>query len=89
MSAQLSSASSYQQYLQALQAGANTGLTGGSVPRSDSCDRPTVVINTRRLDKVVPLANGSQVLCLAGAGIYSLAETLKVPIAALKSSESP
>lgn len=57
--------------------GANTGLTGGSVPRDESCDRPTVVINMRRLDRVLPLADGKQVLCLAGAGIHTLGESLK------------
>ena len=50
--------------------GKNTGLTGGSVPRSDRCDRPTVVINMNRLKAIRPI--GDQMLCLAGAGIYDL-----------------
>mmetsp|Transcript_4244 Transcript_4244/g.9804 ORF Transcript_4244/g.9804 Transcript_4244/m.9804 type:complete len:635 (+) Transcript_4244:2-1906(+) len=57
--------------------GAKTGLTGGSVPRESGCDRPTVVINMRRLEKILPIGTGQKVLCFAGAGIYSLQEALK------------
>eukprot|EP00931_Biecheleriopsis_adriatica_P036499 TRINITY_DN21021_c0_g1_i1.p1 TRINITY_DN21021_c0_g1~~TRINITY_DN21021_c0_g1_i1.p1 ORF type:complete len:660 (+),score=124.30 TRINITY_DN21021_c0_g1_i1:159-1982(+) len=58
--------------------GANTGLTGGSVPRDDASDRPNVVINMRRLNKILPLgADGHQVLCFGGAGIFDLQEKLK------------
>mmetsp|Transcript_34057 Transcript_34057/g.45004 ORF Transcript_34057/g.45004 Transcript_34057/m.45004 type:complete len:654 (+) Transcript_34057:103-2064(+) len=56
--------------------GANTGLTGGSVPRDTLCDRPTVVINMRRLTKIVPIGSGEKVLCFAGAGIFTLAQEL-------------
>lgn len=56
--------------------GANTGLTGGSVPRDTLCDRPTVVINMRRLNAIVPFAKGDKVLCLAGAGILDLSNQL-------------
>lgn len=52
--------------------GKNTGLTGGSVPRSELCDRPTVIINMNRLTKIIPI--GDQMLCLAGAGIYDLSK---------------
>lgn len=57
--------------------GAKTGLTGGSVPRDSGCDRPFVVINMRRLDKILPIGAGEHVLCFAGAGIFSLQEALK------------
>jgi D-lactate dehydrogenase len=56
--------------------GANSGLTGGSVPR-DAQDRPTVVINLRALDKMLPIGKeGKQVLCFSGAGIFDLKEKM-------------
>ena len=55
--------------------GKNTGLTGGSVPR-DQCDRPTVVLSTRRLTAIKIFPEGEQVLCLAGAGIFDLGTQL-------------
>jgi len=58
--------------------GAKTGITGGSVPRESGCDRPSVIINMRRLDKIMPIGDGQQVLCFPGAGIYSLQEKLKL-----------
>ena len=59
-------------------AGAKTGLTGGSVPRS-RCDRPMVVINTQRLQKILPIGSeAKEVLCFAGAGIFSVQEALKL-----------
>eukprot|EP00438_Fugacium_kawagutii_P032269 Skav209900 [mRNA] locus=scaffold2642:418051:456034:- [translate_table: standard] len=60
----------------ACEAGAKTAITGGSVPRT--CDRPTVVISTQRLQKILPIGpDAKQVLCFAGAGIFSVQETLK------------
>lgn len=57
--------------------GANTGLTGGSVPRDgENEQRPPVVINMRKLDIMFPIDNGTKVVCLAGAGIASLAKAL-------------
>ena len=53
--------------------GANTGLTGGSVPRDES-GREVVVVNTRRLQRMVPLEGGKEVLAYSGAGIHDLAE---------------
>ena len=52
--------------------GANTGLTGGSVPRGadHGLDRPTVVINMTRLAAVAPIDGGARLVCLAGAGIH-------------------
>ena len=42
--------------------GAKTGLTGGSVPRDKLCDRPTVVINMRNLNAIIPVGDGEKVL---------------------------
>ena len=36
--------------------GANTGLTGGSVPRDDT-NRTAVVLNMRRLNKIIKISN--------------------------------
>lgn len=55
--------------------GANTGLTGGSVPRNNS-ERPTVLISTQHLDTIFPIDDGERVVCLAGAGLASLAQFL-------------
>lgn len=55
---------------------ANTGLTGGSTP-DGGYDRDVVIINTLRMDKIYPLADGRQVLCLPGATLYQLEELLK------------
>lgn len=58
--------------------GANTGLTGGSVPRGGKDDgddaRPSVVMSMRRLDTIFPIDGGDRVVCMAGAGIADLAE---------------
>lgn len=55
--------------------GQNTGLTGGSVPR-DGYDRPSIILSMRHLDTMFPIDNGERVVCLAGAGIASLANNL-------------
>jgi len=53
--------------------GANTSLTGGSVPHDTRMDRPTVILNLRRLTKILPIGEDTkQVLCFSGAGIYDL-----------------
>jgi D-lactate dehydrogenase (quinone) len=52
--------------------GANTGLTGGSVPRPVADGRPTVVVSMKELDTIVPIDQGNKVLCLAGVGLASL-----------------
>ena len=51
--------------------GANTGLTGGSVPRGEALDRPTVVINMTNLTSISPIDGGERLVCLAGAGTHS------------------
>ena len=70
--------------------GANTGLTGGSVPRDDT-HRSAVVLNMRRMNKIHEIeeeggekgddgGNGAgavKMLCLAGAGIHDLSVRAK------------
>jgi len=62
--------------------GANTGLTGGSVPRDDT-NRTAVVLNMRRLNKIIKInetnaastatnKHNYQMLCHAGVGIHDL-----------------
>lgn len=58
--------------------GANTGLTGGSVPRnSNDKRRPTVVISMKYLDTVFPIDNGDRVVCLAGVGLATLSNKVQ------------
>ncbi|MEM9216152.1 MAG: D-lactate dehydrogenase [Cyanobacteria bacterium P01_F01_bin.150] len=57
---------------------ANTGLTEGSTP-SDSYDRDVVLINTRRMDNLVLLHDGKQVLSFPGATLFAL-EKLLTPL---------
>ncbi|CAJ1419776.1 unnamed protein product [Effrenium voratum] len=66
--------------------GAKTGITGGSVPR-DGGDRPSVVINMKRLEKILPIGEGQQVLCFAGAGIFSVQEALRLGLVAGRRAE--
>jgi D-lactate dehydrogenase len=54
---------------------ANTGLTEGSTPRG-TYDRDVVLINTRRMDKLVLLNDGHQVLSFPGATLFSLEKLL-------------
>ncbi|MEM1004898.1 MAG: D-lactate dehydrogenase [Pseudomonadota bacterium] len=54
---------------------ANTGLTEGSTP-SGSYDRDVVLINTRRMDTLVPLNGGEQVVSFPGATLFALEKML-------------
>lgn len=56
---------------------ANTGLTGGSTPDGDAYDRPIVIINTLRLDRIDLINEGRQVLCLPGATLDKLEKRLR------------
>lgn len=56
---------------------ANTGLTAGSTPNNDDYDREVVIINTLRINNIVLLNGGEQVLGFAGATLHSLEKTLK------------
>ena len=55
---------------------ANTGLTEGSTP-SGEYDRPVVVINTLKLDKLHLLGDGCQIVSHAGGTLYALEKLLK------------
>jgi D-lactate dehydrogenase len=57
---------------------ANTGLTEGSTP-SGTYDRDVVLINTRRMDKLTLLNDGSQVQSFPGSTLFAL-EKLLAPI---------
>eukprot|EP00980_Cylindrotheca_fusiformis_P019323 scaffold6638_cov127-Cylindrotheca_fusiformis.AAC.7 len=52
--------------------GQNTGLTGGSVPRRQDDNRPTVVVSMKDLDTIIPIDDGKRVVCLGGVGLASL-----------------
>ncbi|MEM7299510.1 MAG: D-lactate dehydrogenase [Pseudomonadota bacterium] len=54
---------------------ANTGLTEGSTP-SGQYDRDVVIINTRRMDGIVKLNDGRQVLGFPGATLFDLEKQL-------------
>ncbi|WP_170426457.1 D-lactate dehydrogenase [Ruegeria arenilitoris] len=55
---------------------ANTGLTEGSTP-SGRYDRDVVLINTRRMDTLVPLNDGHQVVSFPGATLFALEKLLE------------
>jgi len=55
---------------------ANTGLTEGSTPKG-RYDRDVVLVNTRRMDRLHPIANGTQVLALPGATLFALEKLLR------------
>ena len=55
---------------------ANTGLTGGSTPDGDKYDRDIVIINTLKLDQLLLINKGKQVLAFPGASLYKLEEIL-------------
>ena len=57
---------------------ANTGLTEGSTP-SGAYDRDVVLINTRRMDNIVALQGGKQVVSFPGATLFAL-EKLLAPL---------
>ncbi|WP_018415220.1 D-lactate dehydrogenase [Teredinibacter turnerae] len=56
---------------------ANTGLTEGSSPSGHDYDRPVVIISGKKLDKLVLLNEGSQVLAFPGTSLYQLENALK------------
>lgn len=55
---------------------ANTGLTGGSTPWGEDCDREIVLISVMRLNGIHLIEDGRQVLCLPGATLDSLEKRL-------------
>ncbi len=56
---------------------AKTGLTGGSAPDGYEYDREVVIINTTRINKIVMLEGGRQVLAFAGTTLFELEQELK------------
>lgn len=56
---------------------ANTGLTGGSTPASDGYDRPVVIINVMRIKGIAAINGGNQVLCMPGATLHALEQSLR------------
>ncbi|MCY3995071.1 MAG: D-lactate dehydrogenase [Rhodobacter sp.] len=57
---------------------ANTGLTEGSTP-SGAYDRDVILINTRRMDGLIPINGGKQVVSFPGATLFAL-ERLLAPL---------
>ena len=55
---------------------ANTGVTAGSTPYGNDYDRDIVIINTLKIDKIILLNQGRQVLAFAGATLYKLEDKL-------------
>ncbi|WP_205880106.1 D-lactate dehydrogenase [Lampropedia aestuarii] len=55
---------------------ANTGLTGGSTPDGNAYDREIVLISTLRIPGVQVINEGEQVVCLPGATLDRLEQTL-------------
>ncbi len=51
---------------------ANTGLTGGSTPDGDNYDRPIIIINTMRIDRIQLLDDARQVIALPGSTLFGL-----------------
>jgi D-lactate dehydrogenase len=55
----------------------STSFDNRSVPRNDKADtRPTVIISLKRLNTHFPIDDGNRVVCLAGCGISSLADSI-------------
>jgi D-lactate dehydrogenase len=55
---------------------ANTGLTGGSGPGDQDYDRDIVIISTLRIDRIHLINDAREAICLAGATLFELEETL-------------
>jgi D-lactate dehydrogenase len=56
---------------------ANTGLTGGSTPDGNDYDREIVIVSTLRLKGIQVINDSKQVICLPGATLDRLEQTLK------------
>lgn len=55
----------------------NTGLTGGSTPDGDDYPGGLVIISTTRLSRLRVIRGGEQVVCLPGATLNELEQTLQ------------
>jgi len=49
----------------------NTGLTGGSTPSGSNYDRPIVIINTLRINKIHLINDAKQIIALPGVPCMS------------------
>ena len=49
----------------------NTGLTGGSTPDGDDCDRDVVIVSTTRIKRLHLLKEGKQVVCIGAPRLIS------------------
>ncbi len=56
--------------------GANTGLTEGSTPSGNEYDRNIIVINTLKIDQIILLNEGKQILSFSGATLSKLEKIL-------------
>lgn len=56
---------------------ANTGLTEGSTPSGDDYDREIIVINTLKMNQLIVLGSGEQVVSFPGATLHTLEKALK------------
>ncbi|QNT78990.1 D-lactate dehydrogenase [Entomobacter blattae] len=56
---------------------ANTGLTEGSTPSGNAYDRPVVIINILRVNKIQVINSGEQVIALPGSTLWELEKTIK------------
>lgn len=56
---------------------ANTGLTEGSAPSGEGYDRDIVIVNVTRIDQILLLAGGDQIISFSGATLHSLEKKLK------------
>ncbi len=55
---------------------ANTGLTGGSTPDGNNYDRDIVIINTLKVNQLILLEKGLQVIAFPGTTLYQLEKKL-------------
>ncbi|MEM1055864.1 MAG: D-lactate dehydrogenase [Bacteroidota bacterium] len=53
-----------------------TGLTGGSGPSGFDYDRDLVIVNTRRIKKLIPIDAGKQVVAFPGSTLHELTQLL-------------
>ena len=51
---------------------ANTSLTGGSTPFGDDYDRDVIIINTLKINQLILINKGQQVIAFPGTTLYQL-----------------
>ncbi len=55
---------------------ANTGLTGGSTPFGDDYDRDVIIISTLKINQLILVNKGQQVIAFPGTTLYQLEDNL-------------